>query len=158
MKRMTTYEDGKAVVRGDSIYFCRGVPDEDGFHGYAIERLAAYEDTGLEPEAVEACKVALMGKSLAEITEFDGVALERLKELATMDRRGQITVANWIDPKNRLPNPFQPVLVARMRQSDKSLRVEQGEKELGPWWRVYGTRVKSVVAWMPLPEPPKETP
>lgn len=36
------------------------------------------------------------------------------------------------------------------------LIVEQGCKDLGDWWRVYGTRVKRIRFWMPLPEPPKE--
>lgn len=33
----------------------------------AINRLAAYEETGLEPEAVEHLKLASMGKAIAEI-------------------------------------------------------------------------------------------
>lgn len=33
----------------------------------AVQRLAAYEDTGLEPEAVEHLKLASMGKAIAEI-------------------------------------------------------------------------------------------
>lgn len=27
---------------------------------------------------------------------------------------------------------------------------------VGGWWRVYGTRVKSVTHWMPMPAPPEE--
>lgn len=54
--------------------------------------LMPYEDTGLEPEEVNRCKLTLMGKSLAEITEFDGVAINRLKELATADKQGRLVV------------------------------------------------------------------
>ena len=36
-------------------------------------RLAAYEETGLEPEAVEHLKLASMGKAIAKIKEFEGV-------------------------------------------------------------------------------------
>lgn len=57
-----------------------------------IERLAAYEDTGLTPEEVTAVKLALMGKTLAEITEFEGVPLARLRELAEADKAGRCVV------------------------------------------------------------------
>lgn len=48
----------------------------------ACEKLAAYEETGLEPEAVEHLKLASMGKAIAEIKEFEGVPVDRLRELA----------------------------------------------------------------------------
>lgn len=56
------------------------------------ERLKAYEDTGLEPEAVTAAKLALAGKSVAEITEFEGISIGRLKELAQADKEGRVLV------------------------------------------------------------------
>lgn len=56
------------------------------------ERLAAYEDTGLEPEEVEACKVALMGKSLAGIKEIEGISVERMKDLAKAEAEGRLLV------------------------------------------------------------------
>lgn len=55
-------------------------------------RLAAYEDTGLTPEEVTAAKVALMGKTLAEITEFEGVPIARLRELAEADKAGRVLI------------------------------------------------------------------
>lgn len=48
--------------------------------GEAANRLAAYEDTGLMPENVEALKLSAMGKAIAEITEFDGLPIDRLRE------------------------------------------------------------------------------
>lgn len=61
----------------------------------------------------------------------------------------------WISVKDRLPEPFKPVIVCRLCK--KGCVVEQGEKDIGDWWKVYGTRTKAVTHWMPLPEPPKET-
>lgn len=58
----------------------------------ALNRLAAYEDTGLEPEEAEACKVALMGKSLAEIKEIEGISVERMKDLAKAKAEGRLLV------------------------------------------------------------------
>lgn len=55
-------------------------------------RLAAYEDTGLEPEAVEHLKLASMGKAIAKIKEFEGVPVNRLRELAQAEKKGRLVV------------------------------------------------------------------
>lgn len=57
-----------------------------------VERLAAYEDTGLEPESVEALKLSMMGKAILEITEFEGLPIDRLRELAEADKDGRVEV------------------------------------------------------------------
>lgn len=56
------------------------------------ERLKAYEDTGLEPKSVEALKLSMMGKAISEITEFDGLPIDRLRELAEADKDGRLVV------------------------------------------------------------------
>jgi len=58
----------------------------------AWRRLAAYEDTGLTPESVEALKLSMMGKAISEITEFNGLPIDRLRELAEADKDGRIVV------------------------------------------------------------------
>jgi hypothetical protein len=65
-----------------------------------IDRLAAYEDTELEPEEIERLKLASIGKAIAEITEFNGVAIDRLRELAQADKERRCVVlpcSNWFD-------------------------------------------------------------
>lgn len=57
-----------------------------------IDHLAAYEDTGLEPEEVVQTKLALMGKVLAEVKEFDGVPVNRMIELAQAEKDGRLVV------------------------------------------------------------------
>ena len=57
-----------------------------------VERLAAYEDTGLTPESVEALKLSMMGKAISEIKEFDGLPIDRLRELAEADKDGRLVV------------------------------------------------------------------
>lgn len=54
--------------------------------------LQAYEDIELEPEEVILTKHALMGKSLAEIKEFDGVSIDRLCEMAQAEKEGRLAV------------------------------------------------------------------
>lgn len=57
-----------------------------------VDRLAAYEDTGLYPESVEALKLSMMGKAISEITEFDGLPIDRLRELAEADKDGRVLI------------------------------------------------------------------
>lgn len=52
-------------------------------------RLKAYEDTGMYPESVEALKLSMMGKAISEITEFNGLPIDRLRELAEADKDGR---------------------------------------------------------------------
>lgn len=60
--------------------------------GDAILQLAAYEDTGLDPEEVKQVKLSLMGKALAEIKEFEGVQIARMIELAQAEKDGRLVV------------------------------------------------------------------
>lgn len=55
-------------------------------------RLKAYEDTGVEPESVEALKLSMMGKAISEVTEFDGLPIDRLRELAEADKDGRVLI------------------------------------------------------------------
>lgn len=54
--------------------------------------LAAYEDTGMTPESVETLKLSMMGKAIAEIKEFNGLPVDRLRELAEADKDGRLVV------------------------------------------------------------------
>lgn len=56
------------------------------------DRLAAYEDTGLTPESVEALKLSMMGKAISEVTEFNGLPIDRLRELADADKDWRLVV------------------------------------------------------------------
>jgi len=57
-----------------------------------VERLAAYEDTGLTPEGVEYALRYLNSTSIAEIKGFEGVSVDRLQELAAADKEGRVVV------------------------------------------------------------------
>lgn len=95
MERLTKWENGHAYYPRCFENLCYGggcVTRDCPFETAICERLAAYEDTGLTPEEVTAATVALMGKTLAEITEFEGVPLARLRELAEADKAGRCVV------------------------------------------------------------------
>ena len=63
-----------------------------------IDRLAAYEDTGLEPGEVVAMKIVLLGRELAKITDVDGVSINRICELAQAEKDGRLVVLPPNDP------------------------------------------------------------
>lgn len=78
MERLTYFDGGKWRLRiGDTEY-----------SGKAVDRLAAYEDTGLEPEDFkrafsEDTILKLAGQAL-------GITPDRLRELAQTDKDGKI--------------------------------------------------------------------
>ena len=56
------------------------------------ERLKQYEDTKRTPEQIEVLEAAIMGKAVAQITEFEGLPIARLLELAVADKDGRCVV------------------------------------------------------------------
>lgn len=71
---------------------CNGGPACFECEQKAIDRLAAYEDTGVMPEKVTQIKLALEGKLLAEIKEFDGIPADRVIELLQAEKDGRLVV------------------------------------------------------------------
>lgn len=66
------------------------------------------------------------------------------------------SVRDWIPTSERLPRIGEVVIVARIKEIDKPMKVEQAILQSGGWWKVYGTNIKKVSYWMPLPAPPEE--
>lgn len=56
------------------------------------ERLKAYEDTGLEPEAVETVKLALCAKHIVDLETLNNTPISRLVELAEADKDRRVVV------------------------------------------------------------------
>lgn len=94
MERLTIMTPKGAALKMDATYPNETAAKKDLMKKYfaAVDRLAAYEDTGLEPEVVEHLKLASIGEAVAEITEFDGVSIDRLRELAQADKEGRCVV------------------------------------------------------------------
>lgn len=89
-----------------------------------VERLAAYEDTGLEPEEVETIKLALAAKHFADLETLNNTQISRLAELAVADKEGHVVVLPcrvgdtvWLTASyytKRLPQPME-ARVARIK-------------------------------------------
>lgn len=57
-----------------------------------VERLAAYEDTGLDPEEVETIKLALAAKHFADLETLNNTKISRLVELAVADKERRVAI------------------------------------------------------------------
>ncbi len=62
------------------------------FETAVCDRLASYEDTGLEPEAVETVKLALAAKHMVDLETLNNTPISRLVELAEADKDGRVVV------------------------------------------------------------------
>lgn len=81
----------------------------------------------------------------------DGCTASNIAVLMDIPAADVVLAQRWIPVTERLPETMQPVIVCR-----ECGKVEQGYKDVGDWWKVYGTRTKHVTHWMPLPQPPEE--
>lgn len=89
MKRLT-FEGNFCEIARCGYPTC---PYKDGCSQKQVwERLKQYEDTKRTPEQIEVLEAAIMGKAVAQITEFEGLPIARLRELAVADKDGRCVV------------------------------------------------------------------
>lgn len=87
MGRLTSWNKDCVQINGHAL--------NDATRGELVqmaERLAAYEDTGLEPEAVETVKLALAAKYLVDLETLNNTPISRLVELAEADKAGRVII------------------------------------------------------------------
>lgn len=96
MERATQKDERGYYLVGDGIYSDEGTPEK--FRGDDVDRLAAYEDTGLEPCDYSAMAHALEQAERARedltemIRQIGATGLDRLRELAQADNEGRCVV------------------------------------------------------------------
>ena len=86
---------------------------------------------------------------------FNHAQLDRYREALQIALNALHPRSKWIPCSDKLPERFQKVIVCRKIEKGVYL-VEQGYKDVGDWWKVYGTRTKKVTHWMSMPLPPEE--
>lgn len=91
--------------------------------------------------------------SYADLMDNSARAMEDL--LRDNEKLKAASVQQWISVEEKLPEPGMRVIIARPYEPGQPLRVEQGCYSTNGWWKVYGTNVKRVKYWMPMPEPPE---
>ena len=109
MKRLTTHEIIAGQVHDIPVFEmqdCAGVEE-------IIKRLAAYEDTGLEPEEIVKIREDIENGYMKSTARRYGVPVDRLRELAEADREGRCVVLPRLepgrgDPVGELGEPGEP--------------------------------------------------
>ena len=113
MERYTQRDrGGGAVIRGDAIYSDWGVPE--GFMGDAIDRLAAYEDTGLEPEEIEQLKGEAFGLRVDK----------QVLQAETAEKTREIERLNGM-----LADSFQGHLLGELQRRDEALSRAEAQRD-----------------------------
>ena len=87
MERLTSRNEDCVQINGHALGYAT-----IGELVQMAERLAAYEDTGLEPEAVETVKLALAAKHMVDLETLNNTPISRLVELAEADKDGRCVV------------------------------------------------------------------
>ena len=93
MGRVTQKDERGYYLVGDGIYSDWGTPEK--FRGDDVDRLAAYEETGLEPEEIEQLKGEAFGLRVdkQELEQYRALGpIDRLRELAQADKEGRCVV------------------------------------------------------------------
>lgn len=95
MKRLTKRCNGVVTYVGASNEYETGQiaceVDPQGVREL-LDCVAAYEDTGKTPYEINCLSQFSMGKMVAQIKEFDGVSVDRLRVLAEADRTGRVAI------------------------------------------------------------------
>ena len=61
----------------------------------------------------------------------------------------------WRGPEAGPPKIAEPVMIARVKDPAEPLKVEQAVRMPGGWWKVFGTNVKRIELWAPMPQVPE---
>lgn len=69
-----------------------GVYTEEELINVLLSHLAAYEDTGLDPDGIQALKVTLGRREGELLTDFDGIPLARMLEIAKAEKEGRLVI------------------------------------------------------------------
>lgn len=104
----------------------------------AFEKILSEIDNG-----IKTIKPLMKGET-RQIAESQIIGLEEARKIVEKHKKD----SGWIPVEQRLPEHGINVIVCR-----KNGKVEQGHLTVNGYWHVYGTRIKSVIAWMPLPDP-----
>ena len=119
-----------------------------------VQRLAEYENTGLTAAEFN----HYFDVSQRNVDHYERESLKFERENTKLKKRIEALEAAaspWIPTTERLPEIGQRVIICRQKEKGVPY-IEQATMGPGGWWKVYGTNVKQVDFWMPMPEPPEE--
>ena len=132
----------------------------------ALERLAAYEDSGLTPDQVRGMMLSV---GLCVLPPIDDERAEQIIDnfsrnpvhirLASKIDEPKISAYPlWISTADMLPDVGDPVLIVRHSYNGEPIRVEPAMLRPNGNWQAIGHKLtqKNVSHWTPMPVPPQE--
>ena len=94
MERLTRRRDGRTYIVGCPDF---ALPKIVGLIiQQTVDRLAAYEDTGLEPEEIAKIREDIENGYMKSTARRYGISVDRLRQLAEADRAGRCFVTPFI--------------------------------------------------------------
>ena len=91
LARLASYE-ATGMMPDEIVKMGMAYEDSKRYSGRLELKLMPYLNIGLSPDELKALMLASAGKCVAEIKAFDGVAIDRLCDLAEADRDGRVVV------------------------------------------------------------------
>ena len=91
LARLASYE-ATELMPDEIVKMGMMFEDSKRYSGRLELKLMPYLNIGLSPDELKALMLASAGKCVAEIKAFDGVAIDRLCDLAEADRDGRVVV------------------------------------------------------------------
>lgn len=111
LARLASYE-ATGMMPDEIVKMGMAYEDSKRYSGRLELKLMPYLNIGLSPDELKALMLASAGTCVAEIKAFDGIAIDRLCDLAEADRDGRVvalpcrvgaTVYRIFAPKDREP-------------------------------------------------------
>lgn len=120
LARLASYE-ATGMMPDEIVKMGMAYEDSKRYSGRLELKLMPYLNIGLSPDELKALMLASAGTHVAEIKAFDGIAIDRLCDLAEADRDGRVVVlpCKVGDTVYRIFNPpgREPVISAHTLMS-----------------------------------------
>ena len=120
LARLASYE-ATGMMPDEIVKMGMAYEDSKRYSGRLELKLMPYLNIGLSPDELKALMLASAGTHVAEIKAFDGIAIDRLCDLAEADRDGRVVVlpCKVGDTVYRIFNPIdrEPVISAHTLMS-----------------------------------------
>ena len=91
LARLASYE-ATGMMPDEIVRMGMAYEDSKRYSGRLELKLMPYLNIGLSPDELKALMLASAGTCVAEIKAFDGIAIDRLCDLAEADRDGRVVV------------------------------------------------------------------
>lgn len=113
LARLASYE-ATGMMPDEIVRMGMAYEDSKRYSGRLELKLMPYLNIGLSPDELKALMLASAGTCVAEIKAFDGIAIDRLCDLAEADRDGRVVVLPckvgdtvWVTGRDNVPREME---------------------------------------------------